>query len=203
MRGKNADLHGNAPDTSPVALLIIDMISDMAFDGAEALLPRALPVAERIARLKARARQADVPVVYVNDNHGKWRSDFRQQVDHVLAGSPGAAITRLLGPDEDDYFVLKPKHSGFYCTTLGLLLDYLGVRTLVLTGLRTDSCVLFTANDAFLREFAVVVPTDGTVTFEQADHDATLALMARELKAEVLEAEAIDFEALKARRKSG
>src|SRR5436305_9486166 len=78
MPAKNQNLHGNAPDTHPVALLLIDVINDLEFDGGEKLLAPALAAARRIAALSARARRAGVPVIYANDNFGRWRSDFRE-----------------------------------------------------------------------------------------------------------------------------
>jgi nicotinamidase-related amidase len=123
---KNDDLHGNAPDKSEIALLLIDVINDLEFEGGERLFQSALPAARHIARLKERAQQARVPVIYVNDNFGKWRSDFKRIVTHCLeADVRGRPIAELLRPDDDDYFVLKPKHSGFFSTTLDLLLKYL------------------------------------------------------------------------------
>ncbi len=100
------------------------------------LLKHALPAAEKIRQLKNRARQLDIPVIYVNDNFGKWRSDFRKQVTHCLEeGVRGEPIARLLAPDDEDYFVLKPKHSGFFSTVLDTLLSYLKTKILILTGL--------------------------------------------------------------------
>ena len=149
MPAKNEDLHGNVPDTAPAALLLIDLINDLEFPGGEELLEHGLPAARCVAALKRRAKQAGVPVVYVNDNYGRWQSDFTKLVAHCLeVGVRGRPLAELLQPDEDDYFVLKPKHSGFFSTTLDVLLAYLGAKTLVMTGLTTDICVLFTANDA-------------------------------------------------------
>src|SRR5215208_1071035 len=153
MPSKNSDLHGNVPDESSVALILIDVINDMEFDEGEQFLENALPAARSLARLRRRAKDAGVPVIYVNDNFGKWRSDFRQQLGHVLEdGVRGEPVAKLLCPEEDDYFVLKPKHSGFYKSQLDLLIDYLRVRTIVIAGFTTDICVLFTASDAYLRD---------------------------------------------------
>ena len=196
MSERSPDLHGNAPDQHPVALLVVDMINDLAFEGGEALLAPALAAAERIAALIARARAAGVPVVFVNDNHGRWRSDFHHHVDHVRAGTRGAPIADLLAPGDDAYFVLKPRHSGFYATPLELLLGHLGARTLVLTGMVTESCILFTAADAFLRQFGLIVPPDGVASARPADHDAALGLLERQLRAALTPAMAVDFEAL-------
>src|SRR5690349_17326441 len=106
-------------DHASAALLIVDMINTFAFDGASAMLPRALAAAQAIAELKRRAHAAAVPVIYVNDNFGRWRSDFRKLLANVKqAGCPGKEIAELLEPSEQDYFVLKPKHSGFQFSAL-------------------------------------------------------------------------------------
>ncbi len=188
-------LHGNAPDRCDDALLIIDMISDFEFEDGEALHARALPAARRIARLADRARRAGTPVVYVNDNFGRWRSSFEQAVAHASEpGRRGADIARLLAPRPDDYFVLKPKHSGFHETTLAVLLEHLGARRLVLTGVSADICVLFTASDAYLHEYRVAIASDAVASGRRAHANAALRLMARVLKAEIAPAARIRFE---------
>lgn len=149
------------PQGDGYALLIIDMISTWAFEDATALLEQAAPVAPRIQALKARCKAAGVPVIYANDNHGRWRSDFRQVVADALAcGHAGAAIARQLAPDQDDYFILKPRQSAFFSTPLDLLLQHLKLRHLLLTGVAGDQCVLTTAADARLRDYEVSVPGD-------------------------------------------
>jgi nicotinamidase-related amidase len=188
------DLHGSAPDKSEVAILLIDVINDFEFEGAESLLETALPAARKIARLKERARQANVPTIYVNDNFGKWRSDFNKIVDHCLENDVrGREIAELLRPDNDDYFVLKPKHSGFFCTALDLLLEYLGARTLVIAGFAGNNCVLFTANDAYMRDYQLVIPADCTASNIPADNENALRQMQQVLKADIRPSTEIDF----------
>ena len=197
MPAKNNDLHGNVPDQCPVALILIDVINDMEFDEGEALLRNALPAATNLARLKRRAKEARVPVIYVNDNFGKWRSDFRQQLDHVLEdGVRGEPLAKLLRPDDEDYFVLKAKHSGFYHTQLDLLIDYLQVRTVVLAGFATDMCVLFTASDAYLRDLHIVVPPDCSAAVSQTHHRTALEHMSRVLHVKTTPSNQIDFRQL-------
>jgi nicotinamidase-related amidase len=194
-RSRSKDLYGNAPDESPVALLVIDMINGFEFPGAGKVLPRALEAARAIAALSRRAREAAVPVVYVNDNFGKWRSDFRTLPEHCLKGE-GGPIAELLRPREDDYFVLKPRHSGFHSTTLEVLLAYLGTSTLVLTGVATNNCVLFTAHDAYMREFRLLVPRDCVASESEADDRYALEHMAKVLKADTELSAGIDLAAL-------
>ena len=192
--GRTQDLHGSAPDECRVALLIIDMINAFDFDGAQSMLPRALAAAKATAALKRRARTAGVPVVYVNDNFGRWRSDFRSILAHCLRdGVPGKPVAELLKPDEDDYFVLKPKHSGFQFTTLDVLLAHLGAETLILTGVAGNFCVLFTAHDAYMRDYHLVVPCDCIASLTEDDDRQALAHMARVTKADTRASARIDF----------
>jgi nicotinamidase-related amidase len=105
MVSDNEDLHGNAPDRAPAALMIIDMINDLEWCGGKEILPHAVTVAEHIAVLKRRAHGIGVPVIYANDNFGRWRSDFREVVEHCLAnGARGKRLAELLRPGKDDYF---------------------------------------------------------------------------------------------------
>jgi len=194
MPRRNPNLHGNAPDKADTALLLIDVINDLEFPEGEQLLRHALPMAESLLHLKHRARQADVPVIYVNDNFGRWQSNFTTQVEHCLHdGVRGRPIAALLQPEPEDYFVLKPKHSGFFSTTLELLLAYLQVQTLVLTGIAGNICVLFTANDAYLRDYRLMVPRDCVASNTTEENDNALAQMAAVLKADTRLAAEISF----------
>ena len=197
MPAKNKDLHGSAPDKAAAALLLIDVINDLEFPEGDELLKHALPMARQIAKLKARAMQHGIPVIYVNDNFGRWRSDFRAQVEHCLKdGCKGQPIVELLKPDKDDYFVLKPKHSGFYSTALDTLLDYLGTKTVILTGMAANICVLFTANDAYVRDFHLVVPCDCVASNTKEENDYALEQMRKILKADTRASEELDLESL-------
>jgi nicotinamidase-related amidase len=158
---RSATLHGSAPDEHPFAMLILDLISDFRFEDGPALLRAALPAARRIARLKERARAARAPVIYVNDNRGKWRSDRAQLIAHCLNDdAPGRNLVGLIRPHPDDYFIFKPKHSAFFATPLAALLKHLGARKLVICGVTLEQCVLFTAIDAYVRDFELFVPRD-------------------------------------------
>jgi nicotinamidase-related amidase len=183
---RNDDLHGNAPDKCPVALLIVDMINDLEFPDAERLLEPAVAAARNTAALRTRCAERGIPVIYANDNFGRWRSDFRQLIDHVRNdGCRGKPLAELLHPGPDDYFVLKPKHSAFYATTLHTLLQYLGTKRIILAGLTTDMCVLFTANDAYMRDYQVYVPGDCVAQIPSPDNKQVLDYIERVLKADV------------------
>ena len=167
------------------ALLLVDVINALEFEGGEKLLPHARPMARRIAALKARAVKAGVPCIYVNDNFGQWRSDFRGLVERCLtADVRGQEIARLLAPGKDDYFVLKPLHSGFYTTTLDLLLRELGSERLIICGMATEGCVLFTASDAYIRGFEIFAPRDGSASESLTRHRNALDIMKKMLKAD-------------------
>ena len=176
----------SAPHRSKIALLIIDMISDFEFQGGERLFQHALPAARKILRLKARSRAARIPTIYVNDNFGQWRSDFRQLVERCLTYEVrGTPITRLLAPSDDDYFVLKPANSGFFSTPLRTLLQLIGADTLVLTGVASHQCVLFTAADAYVRNYQLIVPRDCVAATRTTDNELALTYFKTVLKADV------------------
>ena len=196
MEKDSKDLHGSAPDSFPVALLLIDLINDLEFPEGPDFLEPTLAAAHKIADLKRRAKALNIPVIYVNDNFGRWRSDFNEVVEHCLNdGVRGEELVRLLRPEPDDYFVLKPKHSAFYATTLDTLLEYLNAKHLILTGISADVCILFTANDAYMREFRLHVPTDCVASGSAENTQTTLDYMERVLKANVAPSAELDLQA--------
>jgi nicotinamidase-related amidase len=171
---------------SQTVLLIVDMISDFEFPDGEAVLRTARRIVPNIAALKSRASRARAPIIYVNDNLGRWRSDMRSLVAHCTReAAKGCDVVRQIAPDETDFVLLKPKHSGFYATPLGELLEAAGARRLILTGLSTHQCVLFTANDAYLREFELVVPSDCVGAPKTGDSRFALRYFASVLSADV------------------
>jgi nicotinamidase-related amidase len=176
------------------ALLLVDVINDMAFEGSESLVRWAEPMARRLHELKRRCRDAAIPIVYINDNFGKWRSDFRSLVEHCINDPvPGREVARLLKPDADDYFVLKPKNSAFFGTTLDTLLASLSINTVILTGIAGDNCVLFSANDAYLRDYTLFIPADCTASNSKEENDAALRLMEKVVKADVTASTDLDL----------
>jgi nicotinamidase-related amidase len=183
MPAGNPDLHGSAPDKAIIALLIVDVINDLDFPEAKQLLRFVPKMSRKLRKLKERAKEAGVPVIYVNDNFGRWRSDVRRLVEHCRRGRARQLVDALC-PEEDDYFVLKPKHSGFFSSTLETLLRYLGVRRLVITGIAGNFCVLFTANDAYMRDYELLVPADCTISNTMRENKEALSLMKRYLKAD-------------------
>src|SRR5436190_16162593 len=162
-------LHTNPSDASRTVVLIIDVINPFEFEDWEKVVGRALEIGPSVAKLKQRARREKVPVLYVNDNFGQWRSNSERLVEYCRRQGNARELVTDLAPDHEDYFVLKPMHSGFYETPLSLLLRALGARRLVLTGLWTNSCVLFTAHDAYMRDFELSVPEDCVAACSDGD----------------------------------
>jgi nicotinamidase-related amidase len=190
------DLHGSVPDESSAALILLDVISDFEFADAHELLVHVVATLPRLSALKNRARRAGIPAVYVNDNFGRWTSDFRHLVDHCLNdGVKGEPIARALAPLEGDYAVLKPKHSGFFGSSLELVLRYLRATSLIVTGFTTDICVAFTAADAYMREYRLWIPSDCTASDDARHHAAALRYMKRVLGADIRPSTEVDLSA--------
>jgi nicotinamidase-related amidase len=189
---KPRDPNGVVPDESKVVLILVDVINAFDFPEGRQLLRFALPAARRIAALKKRLRSRGIPTIYVNDNFGRWQSDFRKQVERCLSDEClGAPVARLLIPAEEDYFVLKPKHSAFYSTSLDVLLSYLGARKLIIAGFAGDICVLFTANDAYMRDYELMVPEDCIASETAAANTNAGRQMKRFLRADTRRSEMI------------
>jgi nicotinamidase-related amidase len=167
------------------ALLLVDFINLLDFNGASRLAPRAIAAARRTARLKKRIKRRRFPCIYVNDHFGEWTRPFTGLVQACRArGGAASALAGLLAPGEGDIAVLKPRHSGFYGTPLDFLLDELEVRRLIITGVAADNCVFATAQDAYVREFRIWVPRDCVAAESAAVERSALAHMQRTLKAD-------------------
>ena len=128
------DVNGSICERAAVVLVLIDVINRFDFKGGEKLVRFAIPMARRIVALKRGAKAKGIPAIYVNDNFGRWKSDFKSVVDRCLsAAAAGNRFVELLRPEIDDYFVLKPKQSSFFGTPFSTLLEYLQAKTLILT----------------------------------------------------------------------
>lgn len=114
----------------------------------------------------------------------------------MSANSPGRNVARILKPDTKDYFVLKPKQSAFHGTTLDTLLRDLKIRKVILTGVAGDNCVLFSANDAYMRDLKLFIPSDCTASETEAENRYALQLMKKVVKADIRPSTELDLEAL-------
>jgi nicotinamidase-related amidase len=145
-----------------VAILALDLISDFDFPDGNAVRRALTRRGPAVIAFLARMRAAGAPVVYVNDNIGPWRSDSRALIEHCRQAAQGRNSTLIdsLAPVEEDFIVLKPRHSAFFGSPLVALLDDQEVDTVILLGVSAESCVWMTACDAHTRGFRLVVPID-------------------------------------------
>ena len=175
-------------------MLIIDVINHFEFEDGPRLLKQALQVAPNIARLKERARRSKIPVIYVNDNFGQWRSDAKKLLQYCLRPeAQGREFVERVRPDEEDYFVLKPMHSAFYQSPMEVLLRNLEASSLIIAGIATDSCIVCTAHDADMREFRFVVPSDCCAARDPGDHRRAIEHIRMLRHARVMPSSAIRF----------
>jgi nicotinamidase-related amidase len=171
---------------SRACLVLVDVINELDFPEAGEFFTHALPAARRIARLKTRAKRAGMPVIYANDNLGRWRSNFQDTLERCLRPAcRGRPIAELLRPMPEDYFVLKPQMSAFHASPLELLLASMGAETVVLAGFAGDACVLLSAAGAHMRGLKIVVPSDCTASNTLGDNRAALAKMSKLFAADI------------------
>ncbi len=175
-----------APTRIRFALLLIDFINPLQFPGASEISEGALKAARATAGLRQRVRSMGGQVIFANDNYGLWQSDFRQHHARCLSlGGAARTLAEKLSPRQSDIAILKPRHSAFYATPLDLILQHMNCRRLILTGLATDNCILFTAMDAYVRGYRLWVPADCTAAESSTAKDHALEHMRRVLKAEI------------------
>ncbi|GAA3920558.1 cysteine hydrolase [Streptomyces gulbargensis] len=174
------------------ALVVIDMLNTYEHEDADLLVPSVKEAMPAITDLLRRAREADAPVVYANDNFGQWRSHHGEILDMALAGRHPELVDPVR-PDEDDLFVVKARHSAFYETPLGYLLHSLDVTDLVLTGQVTEQCVLYSALDAHIRHLRVTVPRDAVAHIHEDLADAALRMIERNMNGRIADAADITF----------
>ena len=167
------------------ALLILDMITELGFQGASAMKREVARVSESILKLRDAADRLRMPVIYVNDNFGEWHSERYRLVERALAGPASNAFVARIAPRDGDYFVIKPQFSGFYATNLPVLLPKLGVDRLVLTGISADICILFTAADAHMRDYTLWIPDDAVAAETRERQRWALEIMRQSMGAEV------------------
>jgi nicotinamidase-related amidase len=182
----------NASLSGKKALLIIDMINTFDFNGGDELLSNTQDIVNPIKELKKKAKQADIPVIYVNDNYGLWQDNMNDIIEVCKEGK-GKSIIEKIHPDEDDYFIVKPKHSCFFGTQLEILLHQLDVNHLILTGIAGDICVLFTANDAYMREYGVSIPSDCIASERKEDNDSAIHIINKTIDADMSESAEVEF----------
>ncbi len=181
-------------EASGTALILLDVVTNFEFEDGDVLLRNTLPVAKKLGALKDRANRGGVPVIYVNDNFGKWQEDFKTMSEHFAGDdAKGNKVVRLLQPGAEDYYVLKPHRSAFYSTTLEILLRELEISKLIVTGVTTDICVLFSANDAYMRGFELFIPSDCVAAVKPTHSKRTLEFMERVLKADTRPSDKISF----------
>lgn len=165
------------------ALLIIDMINDFNFNHGETLAKKAEDITGSILNLKESFKQKDWPIIYINDHFNLWQADFKKIMDHCRNEKSENVIGQI-APDDGDYFLIKPKHSAFYGTALHTLLQQLDVKSLVLTGVAGNICVLFTANDAYMREYQLSIPENCIASNSDRDNEFALTMMQEVLRAD-------------------
>lgn len=176
------------------ALLVVDMLNDYDHPDGEPLRESAESVVPVIGRLIERAYEDDVLVVHVNDNHGRFDAGRQELVASARDGA-GAALIDPIAPRSDAPFVTKARHSVFYGSPLEYLLESKGVGRLVLTGQVTEQCILYSALDAYIRHFQVVVPRDAVAHIVRDLADAALRMTESNMRAQVSDADDVALRA--------
>jgi nicotinamidase/pyrazinamidase len=168
------------------ALIIIDMLNDFVKKGAPLEVPGAHSIIEPVKREIEKARTSGYPVIYLCDCHQENDPEFDMFPPHAVRGTEGSKIIGELKPQGTDILVRKNAFSGFFNTGLEHMLKKLEVRELIITGLATSICVLYTAVDAVMRGYRVSVVKDAVTGLDHRDHQYALEQMEKVLRAKII-----------------
>ena len=142
-------------------------------------------IVDPLADLVRRAREADnVDLVYVNDNYGDFTAQFSDIVSSALNGAR-PDLVKPIAPSQEFRVMTKVRHSAFYATALAYLLNRLDTKRLIITGQVTEQCILYTALDAYVRHFPVVIPVDAVAGIDPDLGAAAIKMMERNMSAEI------------------
>jgi nicotinamidase-related amidase len=173
-------------------MLVVDMLNPYEHPEADRLAERVGKALPGVQTLVRRAAEAGTAVVYVNDNYGDWNSSSEELARQALDGAHPELVEPVLPPDGAS-FVLKARHSTFYETPLEYLLDQMGINRLVFSGQVTEQCILYSALDAHVRHFDVVIATDAVAAIYDELGEAALNMMERNMGADLARAEDVDL----------
>ena len=166
------------------AVIIADMLNSYDHDDAESLAESVEEQLPSIVELRNRAEQADTLVVFVNDNHDAWEAGRQELVEKAIAGEH-PELVEPIAPSEPVPFIAKGRHSAFYQTALDHLLRAAEVERVVLSGQVTEQCILYTALDAYIRGYEMVVPPDAVAHIDDELSQAALKMMQANMHAEL------------------
>ncbi|MHA1379244.1 MAG: cysteine hydrolase family protein [Candidatus Helarchaeota archaeon] len=173
-------------------LLIIDMLNDFLLEGAPLEVPEGRKIISNLSRLLEYARHHKWAVIYLADNHKSTDPEFQIWPPHCVKGTKGAEIIDELKPEDDEIIIPKRRYSGFYGTDLDLWLRELGIDTIILTGILTNICVMYTSADAAQRGYHVIVIKDGVAALSSEDNKWALKQMETIHNAKILTTEDIE-----------
>ena len=168
------------------ALIVCDMLNDFVLKGAPLEVTRARAIAANIKREINKSRKKHIPVIYCCDGHRPADPEFSLWPKHAVKGTAGAQVIVELKPHKNDHMITKPSYSCFYKTTLDKLLKQLGITHVVLTGVATNICILYTVAEASMRGYKVIVPENCVAALSQRDHQFALQQMKRVFQVEIV-----------------
>ncbi|HHT9136453.1 MAG TPA: cysteine hydrolase family protein [Candidatus Wunengus sp. YC60] len=176
----------NQSDNESYALLVTDMLNDFVNKGATLEVPAARAIIQHIRKEIEKARKRHIPIIYCCDAHKDNDPEFKLWPRHAVKGTAGADVIEQLKPQEDDYVISKTYYSCFYKTSLDKLLKKLGTTHLILTGVVTNICILYTTAEAYMRGYKVTIPQKCVAALTKNEHQFALQQMKCIFHAEIV-----------------
>ena len=174
----------DGPCARRTGLVVVDMLNTYDHEDAERLMESVAEALPAMVVVRERAALQDVPIIYVNDNYGDWGAARAELCERAMGG-PEPSLVSPIVPAAGVAFIVKARHSIFFETQLDYMLRRQGISRLVLIGQVTEQCILYSALDAYVRHYEVVVPRDGVAHIHADLAEAALRMMETNMRAEI------------------
>ncbi|KQL39088.1 hypothetical protein AN960_11420 [Bacillus sp. FJAT-25509] len=181
----------NQKDKQLPALLIVDLINSFTFKHGSVLAEKSIHMVPKINYIRDIFKNKKLPTIYVNDHYKIENPTQKKLIKHCL-NPLSYDLIKQIQPNEEDYFIFKPNYSGFYLTSLDELLKKLKITHLVIVGVAGNRCVLFTANDAFMRDYNLIIPQDAISSVTDYDEKVAIYMMKDILNATLIQTQEIE-----------
>ncbi len=171
---RNTDLR---IDIDKAALLVIDMQRYFLDKDSPAFTPAGLVILSNVSRFIDAFRRHSRPIIYTQHAHeigdeGLMKFWWDNVVLYVT--SPLISIHNAIKPKEGDIVIRKHLYDAFLNTPLDEILKSIGIKQLIITGVKTNLCCETTARSAFMRDYLVFFPVDATAASREEMHLASL-----------------------------
>ena len=177
--GNQLYLHNDQLIPAKTALLILDMQEFFHNKNSHAYIPGGKAIIKPIKLIAEKFIENDLPVIvtrHINTKENAKQMDSWWRDILTEDNEFSRLITDIDFPQAE--LIIKSQYNAFYNTNLNEILQKNNVEQIIITGVMTHLCCETTARSAFVQGYNVFFPIDGTATYNEEFHFATLTNLA-------------------------